>query len=70
MKNPSPALTMLILFWAVYGLVAAIVLYEALPPVHLELLLLLGSIAGVLAAASLVLLWRAPLPGPAEEPGR
>lgn len=60
MKRPSPALTMLIFFWTVYGLVAAVVLYRALPPLQLELLILLGGIGSVLAVASLVLLWRAP----------
>jgi hypothetical protein len=58
MKTPSPALTMLILFWLIYGVVAAVALYRALPPVHLELLVLLGSIGAVLVAASFVLLRR------------
>jgi hypothetical protein len=58
MKTPSPALTMLIFFWLIYGVVAAVALYRALPPVHLELLVLLGSIGAVLVAASFVLLRR------------
>ncbi len=33
---------MLIFFWTVYGFVAAVVLYRALPPLQLELLMLLG----------------------------
>ena len=60
MKRPSPALTVLIFFWMLYGLVAAVVLYRALPPLQLELLVILGGIGSVLAVASLVLLWRAP----------
>lgn len=67
MNRPSPALMMLIFFWVVYGLVAAFVLYEALPPLQLKLLLLLGGIGVVLAAASLVLLWRAPSRAPVDE---
>lgn len=67
MNRPSPALMMLIFFWVVYGLVAAFVLYEALPPLQLKLLLLLGGIGAVLAAASLVLLWRAPSRAPVDE---
>jgi hypothetical protein len=58
MKTPSPALTMLIFFWLIYGVVAAVALYRALPPVHLELLVLLGSIGAVLVAVSFVLLRR------------
>ena len=60
MKMPSPALTMLIFFWTVYAFVAAVVLYRALPPLQLELLMLLGGIGAVLAGASLLLLWRTP----------
>ena len=60
MKRPSPGLTTLMFFWTVYGLVAAVVLYRALPPLQLELLILLGGIGSVFAMASLVLWWRAP----------
>jgi len=67
MKRPSPAFTMLIFFWTVYGLVAAVVLYRALPPLQLELLILLGGIGSVLAMASLVLWWRAPSPSASDE---
>lgn len=59
MKRPSAALTMLIFFWLIYGLVAAVALYQAMPPLQLQLLILLGGIAAVLAAASVVLLWHA-----------
>lgn len=58
MKTPSAALTMLTFFWLIYGVVAAVALYRALPPVHLELLVLLGGIGAVLVAASFVLLRR------------
>lgn len=67
MKRPSPALTMLIFFWTVYALVAGFVLYRALPPLQLELLILLGGIGCVLGAASLVLLWRTPSPTVSDE---
>lgn len=60
MKRPSPAIAMLIFFWMVYSLVTAVVLYRALPPLQLELLVILGGIGSVLVVASLVLLWRAP----------
>lgn len=63
MKKPSPALAMLIFFWMVYALVATVVLYRALPPVQLELLVILGSIGSGLAVASLMLRWQAPSPG-------
>ena len=56
MKRPSAALTMLIFFWLVYGLVAAVALYRALPPLQLQLMALLGGLAAVLAAAGVVLL--------------
>jgi len=51
---------MLMFFWTAYGVVAAIVLYQALPPLQWELLLLLGGIGAALVVASLVLLWRGP----------
>ena len=69
MKRPPPALTMLIFFWTVYGVVAAIVLYRALPPLQWELLLLLGGIGASLVVSSLVLLERGPA-GAADEPIR
>jgi hypothetical protein len=67
MKRPSPALTMLIFFWTVYGVVAAIALSRALPPLQWELLLLLGGIGAALVVASLVLLWRGPSGALADE---
>lgn len=67
MKRPSAALTMLIFFWVIYGLVAAVALYQAMPPLHLQLLVLLGGIGAVLAAASVVLLWHAPAVDPGDE---
>jgi len=69
MKKLSTALTMLIFFWVIYGLVAAVALYQALPPVQLQLLVLLGGIAAVLAAASVVLLWHASAGAPVDERG-
>ncbi len=60
MKKPSPALTTLIFFWVGYTLAVAVVLYRALPPLQLELLLILGAIAAVLVVVSLVLVRRAP----------
>ncbi len=60
MKRPSPAIAMLIFFWMVYSLVAAVVLYRVLPPLQLELLVILGGIGSILVVSSLVLLWRAP----------
>lgn len=58
MKRPSPAITILTLFWAVYGIVASVALYRALPPLHRELLAILGGGGAALAAASVALLWR------------
>jgi hypothetical protein len=58
---------MLIFFWTVYALVAGFVLYQTLPPLQLELLILLGGIGCVLGAASLVLLWRTPSPTVSDE---
>jgi hypothetical protein len=69
MKRPSPALAMLILFWTVYGLVAAVALYPALPPLQLELLILLCGIGSVLAMASVVLCRRASSPAASDERG-
>ena len=63
MKRPSPALAMLVFFWLVYGLFAAVVLYRALPPLQLELLVILGGVGSILVVASLVLLWGTPPPG-------
>ena len=59
MKRPSAALTMLIFFWVIYGLVAGVELYRAMPPLQLHLLILLGGIAAVLAVASALLVWHA-----------
>ena len=67
MKRPSAALTMLIFFWTVYGLTAAVVLYRALPPLQLELLILLGGIGCLLAVASVLLWWRASSPPASDE---
>lgn len=50
---------MLIFFWVIYGLVAGVALYRAMPPLQLHLLILLGGIAAVLAVASALLLWHA-----------
>ena len=60
MKRPSLALTTLIIFWAVYGVVAAFALYQALPPLNRELLLILGGTAVILVIATLALWRRAP----------
>ena len=45
MKRPSLPLTALIIFWFVYGVAAAYTLYEALPRLNRELLLILGGAA-------------------------
>lgn len=45
MKRPSLPLTALLIFWFVYGVVAAYTLYEALPRLNRELLLILGGAA-------------------------
>jgi hypothetical protein len=45
MKQPSLPLTTLIIFWFLYGVVAAYVLYQALPRLNRELLLILGGAA-------------------------
>jgi len=66
MKRPAPALAMLIVFWVVYGVVAAIALYRALPPLQRELLVLLGGTGALLVAASFVLLWRVPFRAPSD----
>lgn len=55
---------MLTFFWVIYGLVAVVELYAAMPPLQLQLLVLLGGIGAVLAAASVVLLWHAPAGNP------
>ena len=59
---------MLTFFWVIYGLVAVVELYQAMPPLQLQLLVLLGGIGAVLAAASVVLLWHAPAGNPGDEP--
>jgi hypothetical protein len=64
MKRPTPALAMLIVFWVVYGVGAAIVLYRALAPLQRELLVLLGGTGAALVAASFLLLWRVPFRAP------
>jgi putative effector of murein hydrolase len=46
MKRPSLPLTTLIIFWMGYGVVAAYALYQALPRLNRELLLILGG-AGI-----------------------
>jgi hypothetical protein len=45
MKRPSLPLAALIIFWMGYGVVAAYTLYQALPPLNRELLLILGAAA-------------------------
>jgi hypothetical protein len=45
MKRPSLPLTTLIIFWFVYGVAAAYTLYEVLPRLNRELLLILGGAA-------------------------
>jgi ABC-type arginine/histidine transport system permease subunit len=45
MKRPSLPLATLIIFWFVYGVVAAYALYQALPRLNRELLLILGGAA-------------------------
>jgi hypothetical protein len=60
MKKPSLALTALIIFWAVYGLVAAVVLYETLAPLNRELFMILGGTAVILVITTLALLRHAP----------
>ena len=56
MKRPSPALTFVIVFWIVYGVVAAYALYQSLPSLNRELLLILGGAAIFPGAATLVFL--------------
>jgi hypothetical protein len=45
MKRPSLPLTALIIFWFVYDVAAAYTLYQALPRLNRELLLILGAAA-------------------------
>jgi membrane protein DedA with SNARE-associated domain len=56
MKRPSRALTFVIIFWIVYGVVAAYALYHTLPPLNRELLLILGGAAVFPGAATLIFL--------------
>jgi len=58
MRLPSPALTALGFFWAVYGIVAAFALYQELLPVQRELLVILGGTGVILVAITWVLLRR------------
>jgi hypothetical protein len=61
MKPPSLALTFVIAFWIVYGIVAAYALYPALPPVNRGLLLILGGAAIIPVAVTVAfLLYAAP----------
>ena len=46
MKRPSLPLTTLVIFWCVYGVAAAYALYQALPRLNRELLLILAG-AGI-----------------------
>jgi hypothetical protein len=45
MKRPSLPVMFLIIFWIVYSVVAAYALYQALPLLNRELLLILGEVA-------------------------
>lgn len=56
MKRSTLPLTTLIIFWVVYGFVAAYSLYEALPPLNRELLLILGGAAIIPLAATFAFL--------------
>ena len=51
MTRPSLPLTTLIIFWLVYGVAAAHALYQALPRLNRELLLILGG-AGIFPAVA------------------
>jgi hypothetical protein len=53
MKRPSPAMTTLVTFWVAYALMVAFVLYAALPPVNLELVLILGGAEAVFVVVAL-----------------
>lgn len=48
MQRSSPALATLAIFWIVYGIGAPSALYQALPPVNRELLLILGGTGVIL----------------------
>lgn len=70
MKRPSLAVTTLTILWAAYSLVTAFALYQALPPLNRELLLILGGTAVILVIATLALLRCAPSDASTEERSR
>jgi len=67
MPRPTPALATLSLFWIIYGIVAAVTLYQALEPLKRDLLLILGGTGAILVMGTLALLRRTRSPSsPAE----
>jgi len=58
MEQPSPATTTLVIFWLAYALMVALVLYAVLPPVNLELVLILGGAEGVFVVVALAVVYR------------
>ncbi len=58
MEQPSPATTALVIFWVAYAIMAALVLYAALPPVNLELVLILGGAEAVFVIVALAVAYR------------
>lgn len=61
MKRPSSATTALVIFWVGYAIVMAFLLYAALPPVNLELLLILGGAEAVFVVVALAVAYRSRL---------
>lgn len=59
MKHPSLQSMIITLFWTVYVVVAGFMLYEALPPLNRQLLLILGAAAVVPVVATLAFLYYA-----------
>lgn len=58
MRPPTPALAAITVFWVIYAIIAAYVLYQVTPPVNRVLLIILGGYAAVLALVTGVLLRR------------
>lgn len=58
MKRPAPAVFTLIVFWALYAIAAAWTLYQTIPPVSRNLLLILGGYAAVLAILTVAIALR------------
>jgi hypothetical protein len=66
MQRLSSGTKVLVVFWIAYGIVAASALYQALPPVNRDLLLILGGTGAILVIGTFGVVLRNRLVRPAE----